>query len=251
MISILLWLRTYIDKLFETIIWLGMNLIVHFFIFWVATFFFSAKERCSVMCLCYDHPDEGWGRKALVWCGFEDFWISVEEVKGELLIRILERGRGCSSWIRFGELSSFHLLDGVELCSQGDGGKPLSKGWLEGERVYRVECRCNDAGKFILCSMCSTEAKGFVLVFLEGKDCSGGWGIVARKLCNLGVTLGSQVSRGALLFAGQSKERNLTRVSFGVSFADKVKKGLEFLGKAVWFQMGEKEVCLRILWRIV
>ncbi|RVW16801.1 hypothetical protein CK203_076416 [Vitis vinifera] len=93
--------------------------------------------------------------------------------------------------------------------------------------------------------MCSTEAKGFVLVFLEGKDCLGGWGIVARKLRNLGVTLGSQVSRGALFFAGQSKERTLTRVSFGVSFADKVKKGLEVLGKAVWFQMGEKEVATR------
>ena len=45
------------------------------------------------------------------------FEILIEEVKGKLLGKILERGRGFSSWIRFGELSLFHLLDGVELCN--------------------------------------------------------------------------------------------------------------------------------------
>ena len=106
------------------------------------------------------------------------FEISVEEVKGKLLGKILERGRGCSSWIRLGELSLSHLLDEVESCSWGDGGKPLSKHWLEGGGVYRVECRCNDVGKFILCLMRSEEAKRFVLVFLEGKGLPGDWGIL-------------------------------------------------------------------------
>lgn len=82
-------------------------------------------------------------------------------------------------------------------------GKPFSKQWLEGRRVYRVEYRCNDAGRFILCSVCSAEAKMFVLVFPEGKGCPGGWGILARKLCSLGVTPSSQVSRAAPLFASQ------------------------------------------------
>ena len=117
--------------------------------------------------------------------------------------------------------------------------------WLEGGRVYRVESRYNDIGRFILCLVHSMEAKRFVLVFPGRKGLLGGWGILVGKLCNLGVTLGSQVSKGVPLVVGQSKEGTLTRVSFVMSFADKAKKGLEALGEVVWFQMGEKEVCLK------
>lgn len=105
------------------------------------------------------------------WFGVDSktFEISVEGVKGKLLGKILEGGRGCSSWIRFVELSLSHLLDGVESCSQGDEGKPFNKQWLEGGRVYRVECRYNDVGRFFLCLMHFVEAKRFVLVFLKKK----------------------------------------------------------------------------------
>ena len=45
----------------------------------------------------------------------------------------------------------------------------------------------------------------------------------------------SQVSRSALVGVGRSKEGSLTGVFSFDSFADKVKRGLEALGEAVWF----------------
>ena len=119
------------------------------------------------------------------------FKIFVEEVRGKLLGKILERGRGCSNWIRFGEVSLSYLLDGVELSNRGDRQNPFNKQCLEGGSVHRVECRCNDTRRFILCSMCFAEAKRFVLVFLK---VSRGWGILVGKLCSLGVTPDSQFS---------------------------------------------------------
>lgn len=44
------------------------------------------------------------------------FEVSVEEVRGKLKGIILERSRGFSSWIRFGELSLRNLLEGIEEC---------------------------------------------------------------------------------------------------------------------------------------
>ncbi|RVW14730.1 hypothetical protein CK203_092626 [Vitis vinifera] len=57
----------------------------------------------------------------------------VHEVKGKLLGKILESSRCYSSWIRFGELGLSPLLEEVELCCWGVGGKPFSKERLEGE----------------------------------------------------------------------------------------------------------------------
>ncbi|RVW20140.1 hypothetical protein CK203_116799 [Vitis vinifera] len=59
------------------------------------------------------------------------FELSVHEVKGKLLGKILESSRCYSSWIRFGELGLSPLLEEVELCCWGVGGKPFSKERLE------------------------------------------------------------------------------------------------------------------------
>ncbi|RVX11043.1 hypothetical protein CK203_013207 [Vitis vinifera] len=93
--------------------------------------------------------------------------------------------------------------------------------------------------------MCSTEAKGFVLVFLEGKDCLGGWGIVARKLRNLGVTLGSQVSRGALFLCGPVKRENLNKGLLWCVFCRQGEERFRSLGKGSVVSNGEKEVATR------
>ncbi|RVW91388.1 hypothetical protein CK203_035449 [Vitis vinifera] len=76
--------------------------------------------------------------------GNELFELSVHEVKGKLLGKILESSRCYSSWIRFGELGLSPLLEEVELCCWGVGGKPFSKERLEGERIYMSECHCNE-----------------------------------------------------------------------------------------------------------
>ena len=46
----------------------------------------------------------------------KSFDLSVEEVAGKLRGFIEGRGRGLSTWIRFGDVNLRCLLDGVEFC---------------------------------------------------------------------------------------------------------------------------------------
>lgn len=117
----------------------------------------------------------------------KSFEISVEVSRGKLRGVILERSKGFSSQIRFGELSLQCLLEGVEDWCREDTGKRLVNGWEDGERKYRLEKRPNEVGRFILCSVWDLEAKKFCLVFLEGKGFAGGWTTLAEKLGSLGI----------------------------------------------------------------
>ncbi|RVW98204.1 hypothetical protein CK203_031873 [Vitis vinifera] len=102
------------------------------------------------------------------------FEISVEEVRGKLRGTIWERSKGLSSWIRFGEKGLSLLLKGVEAWCKGESNSKLLKVWDEGARKFRLECRSNVAGRFLLCSVRDVERKKFCLVFLEGNGLVGG-----------------------------------------------------------------------------
>lgn len=52
----------------------------------------------------------------------KSFEISIEEATSKLRGVLLERGRGCSNWIRFGEVSLSCLLEGVEGCRREEEG---------------------------------------------------------------------------------------------------------------------------------
>ena len=47
------------------------------------------------------------------------FEISIEEVFGKVKGVIVVRRRGCTSWIKFGEISLRCLLEGAEACRSG------------------------------------------------------------------------------------------------------------------------------------
>ena len=96
------------------------------------------------------------------WFGVElkTFEILLEIVKGKEVGKIVERGRGFSSWIRFGERSLVGLLEGVEDCYNGKFGG----------RVYKLELCNNKVGGFLLCLALNVEEKRFSLVFLEGRE---------------------------------------------------------------------------------
>ena len=47
------------------------------------------------------------------------FEISMESIKGKQVEKIVERGWGFSSWIRFGERVLAWLLEGLEACYEG------------------------------------------------------------------------------------------------------------------------------------
>ncbi|RVW28783.1 hypothetical protein CK203_089253 [Vitis vinifera] len=87
------------------------------------------------------------------------FEISIEEVRGKLRGTIWERSKGLSSWIRFGEKGLSLLLEGVEVWCKGESNSRLLKVWDEETRKFRLECRSNVAGRFLLCSVRDVEGK--------------------------------------------------------------------------------------------
>ncbi|RVW45647.1 hypothetical protein CK203_111696 [Vitis vinifera] len=75
----------------------------------------------------------------------KSFEISIEEVFGKLKRVIVEKGRGCTSWIKFGEISLRCLLEGTEaywreeessICNKGDWGTLASKLHSLGARSF-------------------------------------------------------------------------------------------------------------------
>ena len=105
------------------------------------------------------------------WFGVElkSFEIFLESLNGKMVERIVERGRGFSSWIRFGERDLSLLLEGMEDYCEGKFREPLKRVSNRGERGYKLELCSNKAGRFLLCSAMCIEEKKFSLVFPEGK----------------------------------------------------------------------------------
>ena len=71
----------------------------------------------------------------------------------------MERSKGFSSWIRFGEKSLSYLLEGVEAWCRRESSSWCLKVWEEGGRKFRLKCRSNEASRFLLCLVRDLEAK--------------------------------------------------------------------------------------------
>nr|CAN79200.1 hypothetical protein VITISV_034334 [Vitis vinifera] len=174
------------------------------------------------------------------------FEISIEETRGKLRGVILERSKGFSSWIKFGAKSLSSLLEGVEEWCREESSSRSLRAWEEGGRKYRLECRSNIAGRYLLCSVRDSEAKRFCLVFPEGKGLVGGWFMLAQKLRALGITtqpmkkfeLGNSTSVKED-YRGKGKEKGK-----GV-FPDAVRMEKGELGEALWVHVGERDLTRR------
>ena len=82
---------------------------------------------------------------------------------------ITERSRGKVSWIRFGEEGLFNLLKNVEECRNASTQvSSRSLVWRENRRFFRLECKENKDGRFLLCSAKDVEGKKHRLFFPEG-----------------------------------------------------------------------------------
>ena len=173
------------------------------------------------------------------------FEISIEEIRGKLRGVILERSKGFSSWIKFGEKSFSSLLEGVEEWCRGDSSSRRLKVW-EGGRKYRLECRSNDAGRYLLCSVRDLEAKRFCLVFPEGKGLVGGWFMLAQKLRALGIT--NQAMRKVDLSTSNSVKDDYRvkgkEKGKGV-YPEAVRMETGELGEALWVHVGEQDLISR------
>ncbi|RVW80659.1 hypothetical protein CK203_044359 [Vitis vinifera] len=174
------------------------------------------------------------------------FEITIEETRGKLRGVILERSKGFSSWIKFGAKSLSSLLEGVEEWCRDESSSRSLRAWEEGGRKYRLECRSNIAGRYLLCSVRDSEAKRFCLVFPEGKGLVGGWFMLAQKLRALGITtqpmkkfeLGNSTSVKED-YRGKGKEKGK-----GV-FPDAVRMEKGELGEALWVHVGERDLTRR------
>ena len=122
-------------------------------------------------------------------------WFAVESKSFELKVEglgkkakysITERSRGIVSWIRCGEEGMNKLLLGVEECCRDFDPARRPFEWREKGRFFRLECKENIAGRFLLWSVIDVEGKKHRLVFPEGKGFLNGWAMLAEKIRGMG-----------------------------------------------------------------
>lgn len=119
------------------------------------------------------------------------FEISLDIVKGKEVGKILERGKGFSSWIKFDERGLVGLLEWVEICCNGKFCDFFGRVWKKGGTVSKLELHNNKVGRFLLSSALNKKEKRFSLVFPEGKkEFLGDWKILASKLRSIGIAFG-------------------------------------------------------------
>ncbi|RVX01710.1 hypothetical protein CK203_024397 [Vitis vinifera] len=171
----------------------------------------------------------------------KSFEILINPSGGKLRGIIMERSKGFSNWIRFGEFGLRCLLGGVEACCREDKFGKVIKTWEEEGRKFRLELRANGAGRFILCSVRDLEAKRFSLVFPEGRGLIGGWVLIAEKLRSLGIHLLAENKAGVGL-VGAKEGRRVEEKKKGEentrSFVEVAKAKAGRIGDAVWIQLG-------------
>ena len=80
-----------------------------------------------------------------------------------------------------------NLLAGVEECCKIPTPVRRSFVWRENERFFRLECKENIAGRFLLCSAIDPEGKKHRLFFPEGRGFLNGWVLLAGKIRGLGL----------------------------------------------------------------
>ena len=80
-----------------------------------------------------------------------------------------------------------NLLMGIEECCKVSVPARRSFVWRENERFLRLECRENNAGRFLLCFATDVEGKKHRLFFQEGRGFLNGWALLAEKIRGLGL----------------------------------------------------------------
>ena len=141
----------------------------------------------------------------------KSFEITVEGAGKKTKYVITERSRGYVSWICFGEEGLFYLLKNVEECLNAPTLVRRSLVWSEYGRLFRLECKENKDGRFLLCSAKDVEGKNHRLFFPEGRGFLNGWALLAEKLRGLGIKRQEEIPLSlieAVLTEEEGKVRN-------------------------------------------
>ena len=137
----------------------------------------------------------------------KSFEITVEGEGKKAKFFITERSRGNVSWIRFGEEGLFNLLKNVEECRNASSPVSRSLAWRENGRFFRLECKENKDGRFILCSAKDVDGKKHKLFFPEGRGVLNGWALLAEKLSGMGIKRQEEIPLSRIKAAPRKEER--------------------------------------------
>ena len=78
-----------------------------------------------------------------------------------------------------------NILMGVEECCTDSVLARRSLVWRENGRFFRLECKENNVGRFLLCSAIDAEGKKHRLFFPKGRGFLNGWALLAEKIRGL------------------------------------------------------------------
>ena len=105
------------------------------------------------------------------------------------------------------------------------------------ERECRLERHSNEAGRFLLCSVCDFESKMYCVIFRERRGLLGGRNTLTEKLRDLGVVSLVRFldSRGSVT---PLREKGL----LSKTYAKMAKPRPERIGDSVWLELEEREL---------
>ena len=161
------------------------------------------------------------------------FEIVVEERRGKIQGRIVEKKGGASSWVRLGLDSLAFFLEGLNLCIKGEEETRWGREWKEQGRVYSMTRGTNRAGGFIQLGVSDIEGKRFYIFVPRGRRDKRGWTTMVEKL--------NQV----LGFFGKNPENQkgkvVEKVAMGRSYATMVGKSLSGNSNVVAVKVKKEE----------
>ena len=137
----------------------------------------------------------------------KSFKITVEGEGKKAKFFITERSRGNVLWIRFGEEGLFNLLKNVEECRNASSPVTRSLVWRENGRFFRLECKENKDGRFLLCSAKDVDGKKHKLLFPEGRGFLNGWALLAEKLRGMGIKRQEEIPLSRIKAVPTKEER--------------------------------------------
>ena len=106
-----------------------------------------------------------------------------------------------------------------------------------GERKYRLERHSNEAGRFLLCSVCDFESKMYCVIFRERRGLLEGRNTLTEKLRDLGVVSLVRFlnSRGSVT---PLREKGL----LSKTYAKMAKLRLDRKDDSLWLELGERKL---------
>jgi len=153
----------------------------------------------------------------------KSFIFSVAERSFEL--RVAEKRKGFSGWIRLGSGCVAWLLSMVEEVLQNPGFD-FVKSFREGLKVTIVRRGGNSSGRFLEVAVYDVGGRRGMIVFPEGRD-GQGWGRVSGELSKVLAFFGTSVVSSS--FSGVPVGKSLGKAASVLSFAEVV--GSPVVGK--------------------